>query len=485
MRRAAFWLFLLSAGLSGLRSLLRRRREGGAVLAGRGCQLSFAPIVKRVAPAVVNVYASRVVERAGFALLRRPVLPPLLRRPADSGPPASASSARSARASSSTPPASSSPTITSSPMPTQIKVALSDRREFDCEVVLKDERTDLAVLQSDGASGPFPMLEFADSDGLEVGDLVLAIGDPFGVGQTVTSGIVSALARTQLGVSDYQFFIQTDAPINPGNSGGALIDMSGRLVGINTAIFSRTGDSNGLGFAIPSNMVRVVVEVGQERRPRPAALDRRELPGGHGRDRRGPRRRHAARRAGRGRRHGQPGRQGGTEDRRRRHLDRRRRHRRPDRAQLSAGDQGHRRLGQARHRAQGQGLCRLAGARGRAGDGAARRDGADRPVAARRRDRPQPLPGGGRGADLSRASRRASSSATSRRGPPPRMPASGRGDVIVDVNGNRSTRRGTSPRRPPHACGCGSSPSSATAGCCASSTGGRALGIPADTRVRP
>jgi S1-C subfamily serine protease len=93
-----------------------------------------------------------------------------------------------------------------------------------------------------------------------VGDLVLAIGDPFGVGQTVTSGIVSALARTQVGISDYQFFIQTDAAINPGNSGGALVDMDGKLAGINTAIFSRSGGSHGIGFAIPSNMVRLVVQ---------------------------------------------------------------------------------------------------------------------------------------------------------------------------------------------------------------------------------
>ena len=106
----------------------------------------------------------------------------------------------------------------------------------------------------------FPAIDFSDSDSLEVGDLVLAIGDPFGVGQTVTSGIVSALARTQVGISDYQFFIQTDAAINPGNSGGALVDMDGHLVGINTAIFSRSGGSHGIGFAIPSNMVRLVVQ---------------------------------------------------------------------------------------------------------------------------------------------------------------------------------------------------------------------------------
>jgi Do/DeqQ family serine protease len=115
------------------------------------------------------------------------------------------------------------------------------------------------VLRIKDAHERFPTLEFANSDALEVGDVVLAIGNPFGVGQTVTHGIVSALARTQVGITDYQFFIQTDAAINPGNSGGALVDLTGRLVGINTAIFSRSGGSQGVGFAIPANMVRVVV----------------------------------------------------------------------------------------------------------------------------------------------------------------------------------------------------------------------------------
>ena len=142
----------------------------------------------------------------------------------------------------------------------EITVALSDGREFPAEVILKDEKTDLAVLRLDGEGAKFPSIQFANSDALEVGDLVLAIGDPFGVGQTVTSGIVSALARTKVGLSDYQFFIQTDAAINPGNSGGALVDMVGRLVGINTAIFSKSGGSHGIGFAIPSNMVRLVVQ---------------------------------------------------------------------------------------------------------------------------------------------------------------------------------------------------------------------------------
>ena len=103
------------------------------------------------------------------------------------------------------------------------------------------------------------MIAFGNSDDLQVGDVVLAVGNPFGVGQTVTHGIVSAVARTQVGISDYQFFIQTDAAINPGNSGGALVDMAGRLVGINTAIFSRSGGSQGIGFAIPAAMVQVVV----------------------------------------------------------------------------------------------------------------------------------------------------------------------------------------------------------------------------------
>jgi Do/DeqQ family serine protease len=140
-----------------------------------------------------------------------------------------------------------------------IKVALADKREFEAEIVLKDTRADLVVLRLKDAHERFPALELGDSDQVQVGDVVLAIGDPFGVGQTVTHGIVSALARTQVGITDYQFFIQTDAAINPGNSGGALVDLSGRVIGINTAIFSRSGGSQGIGFAIPANMVRVVV----------------------------------------------------------------------------------------------------------------------------------------------------------------------------------------------------------------------------------
>src|SRR5437764_3804968 len=126
-------------------------------------------------------------------------------------------------------------------------------------MVLKDQRSDLAVLRIKDSRERFPAVEFSDSDALQVGDIVLAIGNPFAVGQTVTHGIVSAVARTQVGITDYQFFIQTDAAINPGNSGGALVDLGSHLVGINTAIFSRSGGSQGIGFAIPANMVKVVV----------------------------------------------------------------------------------------------------------------------------------------------------------------------------------------------------------------------------------
>ena len=144
-----------------------------------------------------------------------------------------------------------------------IRVVLADRREFAAKLLLADDRSDLAVLKIEAPDEDLPTLAFANSDDLEVGDLVLAIGNPFGVGQTVTSGIVSALARTQVGVTDYQFFIQTDAAINPGNSGGALVNMRGELVGINTAIFSRSGGSIGLGFSIPSDMVEVVVQTAE------------------------------------------------------------------------------------------------------------------------------------------------------------------------------------------------------------------------------
>ena len=142
----------------------------------------------------------------------------------------------------------------------QIKVVLNDRREFDARVILADERSDIAVLQLEGVNERLPTLNIDDREEQEVGDLVLAIGNPFGVGQTVTNGIISALNRTETGISDSGSFIQTDAAINPGNSGGALVDMDGDLIGINTAIFSRSGSSSGVGFAVPAAAVRRVVD---------------------------------------------------------------------------------------------------------------------------------------------------------------------------------------------------------------------------------
>ncbi|MEX0582562.1 MAG: trypsin-like peptidase domain-containing protein, partial [Sneathiella sp.] len=144
----------------------------------------------------------------------------------------------------------------------EITVALSDRREFDARVVVSDERTDLAILKIDVEGEQLPFLEFADSDTLEIGDLVIAIGNPFGVGQTVTSGIISALDRNAGVSNDIQSFIQTDAAINPGNSGGALLTMDGKIAGINSAIFSKSGGSLGIGFAIPANLVKAVLTNG-------------------------------------------------------------------------------------------------------------------------------------------------------------------------------------------------------------------------------
>src|SRR3984885_4797896 len=221
-------------------------------------QLSFAPVVKRVAPAVVNVYATHVVENNNPFLAD-----PFFRQFFGGGIPRE----QVERSLGSGVIVDSAGLIVTNyhviADASEVKVALADKREFDADIVLKDQRSDLAVLRIKGAKERFPTLEFANSDELQVGDIVLAIGDPFGVGQTVTHGIVSAVARSQVGNGDYQFFIQTDAAINPGNSGGALVDMNGRLAGINSEIYSRSGGSEGIGFAIPANMVRVVVASAQ------------------------------------------------------------------------------------------------------------------------------------------------------------------------------------------------------------------------------
>src|SRR5438094_7866052 len=140
----------------------------------------------------------------------------------------------------------------------QITVTLSDKREFPAKVIGTDPKSDLAVIQIE--AGNLPSLKWADYDKLQVGDLVLAVGSPFGLSSTVTLGIISALGRGNGGIADYEDFVQTDAAINPGNSGGALVSMNGELIGINTAIFSRTGGSEGIGFAIPSSIALDIVE---------------------------------------------------------------------------------------------------------------------------------------------------------------------------------------------------------------------------------
>ena len=217
-------------------------------------QLSFAPLVKQVENSVVNVYAERVVERKSlfdgdpfFEQFFGQQMPNRTEKQSSLG--------------SGVIVGTKGYVVTNNHViegASDIKVALADGREYESTVVLKDERVDLAVLKIKSDT-EFTALPLGDSDAVQVGDLVLAIGNPFGVGQTVTSGIVSALARNQVRSGDFGFFIQTDAAINPGNSGGGLINMDGELIGINTAIFSRGGGSNGVGFAIPANLVKTFV----------------------------------------------------------------------------------------------------------------------------------------------------------------------------------------------------------------------------------
>lgn len=217
--------------------------------------LSFAPVVKASAPAVVNIYASRLVEsRSPFA--GDPLFERLFRDFSGSRPQVENSLGSGVIVGADGLVVSNYHVVDAA---TEITVVLADRREFKAEVVLSDRDNDLAVLKLRDAA-ELPVLPLRDSDSVEVGDLVLAIGNPFGLEQTVSMGIISATARSLQAVGDGRgYFLQTDAAINPGNSGGALVDGEGALVGINTAIFSQGGGSNGVGFAIPSNLVRAVV----------------------------------------------------------------------------------------------------------------------------------------------------------------------------------------------------------------------------------
>ena len=222
---------------------------------------SFAPLVRQVAPSVVNVYAARrVVQRSPFEG------DPFFERFFGGKSPFGRPQERTQQSlGSGVIVSEDGVVITNNHVINgmeEVKIALNDGSEYECDIVLKDEKSDLAVLKVKEPGSKFQPITLGNSDNVEVGDLVLAIGNPFGVGQTVTSGIVSAVARSRVGINDFDFFIQTDAAINPGNSGGALIDMQGRLIGINTAIYSRSGGSNGIGFAIPANMAKVVIRSG-------------------------------------------------------------------------------------------------------------------------------------------------------------------------------------------------------------------------------
>ena len=220
--------------------------------------LSFAPLVKQASPAVVNIFTRKAVSQQVSPLFDDPFFRrffgdafPSQRRPRVENSLGSGVIVEP-----------NGLIVTNFHVISgadEIKVVLADRREFTATVLREDERSDLAVLKIETGDDDLPYIKLGDSDELEVGDLVIAIGNPFGVGQTVTSGIVSGLARTNVGITDFNFFIQTDAAINPGNSGGALLRMDGKLAGVNTAIFSRSGGSQGIGFAVPANMVRTVI----------------------------------------------------------------------------------------------------------------------------------------------------------------------------------------------------------------------------------
>lgn len=251
-------IFAISSALAGsaVAQIQRVPNSDGEI------KLTFAPIVKRTAPSVVNIYTKRVVQQRAPGLFNDPFFRRFFGGDFNQrfGMPReriqnSLGSGVIVR--------DDGIVITNNHViadSDEITVVLSDRREFEAEIVGTDERTDLAVLRINNAPADLPALPLGDADALEVGDLVLAIGNPFGVGQTVTSGIVSAVARSTVGVTDFRSFIQTDAAINPGNSGGALVTIDGSLVGINTAIYSQDGGSVGIGFAIPTAMVRVVLD---------------------------------------------------------------------------------------------------------------------------------------------------------------------------------------------------------------------------------
>lgn len=254
MKYFAFILALLGAPLSA-----QQVPQSAAEM-----QLSFVPIVREAAPAVVNIYVKVVREVQRTPLQADPFFGRLFGDPLMDRKPRVQNSLGSGVILSADGIVVSNYHVVG--MATDIRVVLNDRREFSAQVLLGDEESDLAILKID-APEPLPFLPLRSSNTVEVGELALAIGNPFGVGQTVSSGIISGLARSgRSGGGGRGYFIQTDAPINPGNSGGALVDVQGHLIGVNTSILTRSGGSNGIGFAIPADLVAAFVAQAEEGR---------------------------------------------------------------------------------------------------------------------------------------------------------------------------------------------------------------------------
>lgn len=223
-------------------------------------QLSYSPVVKKISPAVVNIYAKQLVTSRASPFGGNPLFEQFFGQNFGGG--GFTRQHLENALGSGVIVDEDGVVVTNAHVvknAQEISVVLADGREFDAKLVLSDPPSDLAILRLDVKDATLPVAPLKPSEGLEVGDIVLAIGNPFGVGQTVTSGIVSALARSSLNINDFNFFIQTDAAINPGNSGGPLVDMDGGVVGINTAIYSQGGGSLGISFAIPSEMVATVI----------------------------------------------------------------------------------------------------------------------------------------------------------------------------------------------------------------------------------
>ena len=241
-------------------SLPRLNLQNTAVNRDKPQPASFAPIVKRVSPSVVNIYTTKTVRQnpAMSPLFDDPFFRQFFGAPFENVP----RERREQALGSGVIVSEDGYLITNNHVvdgADEIKVALADDKTvYDAKVIGTDQQTDIAVIKVEAKK--LPAITIADSDQLEVGDTVLAIGNPFGVGQTVTTGIVSAKGRGGMGIVDYEDFIQTDASINPGNSGGALVDIEGRLVGINQSIISRSGGNQGIGFAVPINLARYVME---------------------------------------------------------------------------------------------------------------------------------------------------------------------------------------------------------------------------------